>query len=230
MGITPSNYLGVIFRTLRSYHDEKFRMYQGKIDYGPIASQRHQYWSLTICTKAFAFDPFVASPELQQYYQNLPEVKLNRDETEGCKARYLTATSARDPFGNLPPEILTMILVQLPLQSIGQLRLASAVIVDLQLSGSFWKKKSSSSTCPGFGISRIKPSSDLPRDQIGCRSTMTFNLEVRAMERDPSSVWPTAAESGESVSRLNLSLHSSRWKETWLTERRSGSRRNEDGR
>ncbi|KAJ5355231.1 uncharacterized protein N7496_012443 [Penicillium cataractarum] len=135
---TDPDGLKVFQTTLRSYHDEKFRMYQGKIEYGQIASQHHQSWFLTVCTKAFAYNPLVASPELQQYYENLPEVKRNRDEREGCKARYL---AARDPFGNLPAEILTMILVQLPLQSIGQLRLASAVIVDLQLSGSFWKKK-----------------------------------------------------------------------------------------
>jgi hypothetical protein len=141
VGTTPSSYLGVLFRALRSFHDEASKVYRGKIKYGRITKQQGQFWYPTISTKSFAYDPFHTSPELLNYYQNLPEVERVPKEDNDCKVCYIKATLETDLFSKLPPELLMMILIHLPVQSIRNLRHSSVAITRLRLPGSFWKEK-----------------------------------------------------------------------------------------
>jgi hypothetical protein len=141
VGTTPKDYLRVLFEALRSFHDTSSDFYAGKIKYGKISKQHGQFWYPTLTTKAFVYDPFFTSPVLKTYYDNLPEIGKDRDEREDSAVCYMKTTSKPDPFRKLPPELLMMILMHLPAQSIRQLKLASVAIVQLQLPGSFWKQK-----------------------------------------------------------------------------------------
>lgn len=141
VGTTPENYLRVLFETLRSFHDTSSDFYTGKIKYGKISKQHGQFWYPTLTTKAFVYDPFFTSPELKRYYDNLPEIEKDGEQKDDFAVCYMKPTSKPDPFRKLPAELLMMILMHLPAQSIRQLKLASTTIAKLRLPVSFWKQK-----------------------------------------------------------------------------------------
>jgi hypothetical protein len=141
VGFTPKNYLGVLFKTLRSFHDKTPKIYRGKINYGRISKQHGQFWYPTISTQLFVYDLFFTSQGLKQYYEHLPEIGKGGEERYDSPVCFMKATSETDPFGKLPAELLMMILMHLPVQSISNLRFAGVAAVQVQLPGSFWKQK-----------------------------------------------------------------------------------------
>lgn len=141
MGLTPKNYLEVLFKTLRSFHDRKSKTYRGSIKYGKISEQQNLFWYPTISTKYFVYDPFFPAAELEEYYDDLPEIRKGEGQRDSSTIYSMKATSETDPLCQLPPELLAMILMYLPIQSILHLRLASVTAVKVLLSGSFWRQK-----------------------------------------------------------------------------------------
>ncbi|KAL3476931.1 hypothetical protein BJX99DRAFT_258046 [Aspergillus californicus] len=107
------------------------------ISYGIVTNE--QYWPTIRGKEASAMNP-LEIPQLQTYYRNMALFK--KSDTNSEIQRPISEIQLnKDPFARLAPELLLIIVSQLPIASLESLRAASPAIGGLGLSNGFWKHK-----------------------------------------------------------------------------------------
>jgi hypothetical protein len=130
-----------LYQLLKSLVNEEdtFGYTLSGIDYGTVAECQEQYWWPKKGTEAFAANPSTI-PKLATYYRELPLLKFSAKKN-GAHVKKIEAQDAEDPFAALAPELLLMIVMDLPMASANCLRAASPAVARLDLGNGFWKQR-----------------------------------------------------------------------------------------
>ncbi|KAJ5084175.1 hypothetical protein NUU61_008754 [Penicillium alfredii] len=132
----------VLYQTLKSFADENDECANclNRVDYGEISKLQDQYWGPQAGDEVFGAHP-IAIPELETYYKDLPLLTTSKEEERQNRWHLKETTPDRDPFAKLAPELLLMVLDNLPIPSLNSARAASCAIARLKLDNGFWYGK-----------------------------------------------------------------------------------------
>lgn len=132
--------LFAVLKSLGGDHNPRgpHNQFLSSVDYGDVAATMGDRWWVERGEEHFVLSP-VNIPQLQSYYSNLPRLHT------GNQAAYYgsQALSRRDPFSLFPSEILSHIMLFLPLKSFKSFLLASRAAYNVAgtLQNHFWKLK-----------------------------------------------------------------------------------------
>ena len=134
---------GILYKTLMKFADEAsdHRTSLSRMDYGENSGEFDSLLSSSVDSEHLVLNPMESSPLVEYFKQ--PPLLLTRDQQN----RYPTRNGSEDfdgcndPFVNLAPELLFLIMIRLPMVSLEAFRHASPAAARLDLDNGFWKQK-----------------------------------------------------------------------------------------